>query len=586
MHHRGPDQSAVQSFGRADRPRASLLFTRLSILDLDARANQPMQRHTKRLIFNGELYNYREIREELEDLGVAFHTTSDTEVVLCAIDTWGLDALDRFEGMWAFALYDGRDGTLTLSRDRFGEKPLYLLRDGEDLYFGSEVNFIRALAGREIPVNLAHVTRYLMNGYKSLYKTEETFFEGVREVSPATILRIHPDGRSECWRYWTPRFAPEDEMSYEEAVAGARARLLHAVGLRLRADVPLAFCLSGGVDSGSLVSIAKREFDYDVHAFTVVNTDARYEEMGFVEDVVSSLGIRHTQVPVTTVDFIPRLRRLVRAHDAPVVTINYYAHWLLQEAVSRFGYRVSVSGTGADEMFSGYYDHHLQYLYELRREPELLAQSREAWTTHVKPLVLNPFLREWDLFFKNPDFRDHVMVDGPRLDSLLLRPWHEAFSEYHFTDDLLRNRMLNEMFYEGVPVILHEDDLNAMFWSIENRSPFLDRELFEFCNRIPTRLLIRDAAAKAVLRDAMRGIVPESVLNNRRKIGFNAPVYSFLDVHDRHVRDWLLGDGTVYELVARDRVEQLIAKPHLDNHESKFLFYLTSAKLFLEEFSS
>ena len=152
------------------------------------------------------------------------------------------------------------------------------------------------------------------------------------------------------------------------------------------------------------------------------------------------------------------------------------------------------------------------------------------------------------------------------------------------TDSLLRNRMLNEMFHEAVPVILHEDDLNAMYFSIENRSPFLDRELFEFCYRIPSRHLIRNGFGKAVLRDAMRGIVPDLVLDNPRKVGFNAPILSFLDLKDPEVRSYVLDKSGIFEHIRREKIEALLAQPDLPNSQSKFLFYFLSSKMFLEEF--
>jgi len=164
--------------------------------------------------------------------------------------------------------------------------------------------------------------------------------------------------------------------------------------------------------------------------------------------------------------------------------------------------------------------------------------------------------------------------------------WAEPFTEAHYTDSLLRNRMLNELFHESVPVILHEDDLNAMYFSIENRSPFLDRELFEFCYRIPSRHLMRDGLAKVVLRDAMRSIAPEPILTNPRKVGFNAPIFSFLDVNDPDVKSALLDHSPIFDHVRRGAIENLLQKPDLPNSESKFLFYFLSSKLFLEEFTA
>jgi asparagine synthase (glutamine-hydrolysing) len=585
MHHRGPDHAAATTWTNPAGRHVHMLSTRLQIIDLDPRAHMPFSIGSKRLVQNGELYNYLEVRRDLERAGRSFRTESDTEVLTATIDEWGLAGLDRCEGMWAFSVYDEADGSLALCRDRFGEKPLYIYREDDAVYFGSEAKFIVALLGRELQPNLDHLYRYLVNGYKALYKQPTSFFHGLEELPPGMWLEIDASGGESRRAYWQLVAAVEGDLSYDEAVAGVRERLLRAVELRLRADVPLAFCMSGGVDSVSLISIAKKIFDYDVHGFTIINTDERYEEQELVDHSVAELGIRHTAIPVDTGDFLAKLRGLVRAHDSPRFTITYIAHWLLMEAIGANGYRISISGTAADELFTGYYDHHLAYLYEVHGNPALHGPAKAAWHEHVRPLVRNPHLQDPELFVHDAGFREHMYLNADDFASYLHEPWAEPFREERYSDRLLRNRMLNELFNEAVPVILHEDDLNAMYFSIENRSPFLDRPLFEFSRSIPTELLVRDGYAKAVLRDAMRGIAPARVLDSRRKVGFNAPILSFLDVEDANVRGYLLDDSPVYEHVRRNRIEQLLAKDYLPNSESKFLFNFLNAKIFLEEFS-
>jgi asparagine synthase (glutamine-hydrolysing) len=586
MRRRGPDAARVSSWRMGSGRIVQLLHTRLSIIDLDVRANQPFNIGSKWLAYNGELYNYLELRDALRRQGHTFRTESDTEVLLTLLSKEGCASLDRCEGMWAFAVYDEIDGSLLLCRDRFGEKPLYLFRNASGIYFGSEVKFIAALLGQRLTVNYSHVYRYLVNGYKALHKADEHFFEGIKELRPGSWLRIDGDGRETTANYWRPSIVPDDTMSYASAVEGARERLIQAVRIRLRADVPLAFCMSGGVDSNALLSIARRQFDYDVHGFTIVNDDARYEEQEMVDLVVHELDIRHTSVPARTDDFLSKLRTLVCQHDGPVYTISYFAHWMLMEAIAREGFRISISGTAADELFTGYYDHHLAYLYEIRSDPVRHAASLDAWTRHVRPIVRNPHLSNPNLFLGDPGFRDHIFLDASVFSGFLRQPWIEPFSEASLSGDLLRNRMLNELFHEAVPVILHEDDLNAMYYSVENRSPYLDRELFEFCFSIPTRHLIQDGRAKQVLRDAMRGIVPQPVLDSRRKVGFNAPILSFLDVANSETRAQLLDDGPIFEHVRRDRIEELLDKDFLPNSQSKFLFYFLNSKIFLEEYAA
>ena len=583
MGRRGPDASGARRWRTPGGRHVVMLHSRLSIIDLDPRANQPLGVEGRWIAFNGELYNYVERREALAAGGEAFATTSDTEVLLRSILRQGWDVLDACEGMWAFSVYDETSGSLALSRDRFGEKPLYLYRDASGLYYGSEPKLIMALAGQRLKPNLRHLQRYLVNGYKSLYKGGDTFFEGLAELAPAHVLHVE-DGEERLERYWTPRVGEDAGMSYEAAVRGARERLIRSVELRLRADVPLAFCMSGGVDSNSLIGIAKRQLGYDVHGFTIMNTDARYEERDMIELAVRELGIRHTPIELGTRDFLPRLRDLVRYHDSPVATITYYAHWLLLESIAAHGYRISVSGTAADELFTGYFDHHLLYLAAVKPLAAEHAAAKAAWEAHIKPMVRNPFLADPERFVRDPGFRGHIYLDAEGFAGYLRAPVQEPFHEEHYAQGLLRNRMLNEIFRETVPVLLHEDDLNAMYFSVENRSPFLDRELFEFCQSIPSRHLVRDGRAKAVLRDAMRGIVPQPLLDNRRKVGFNAPIDALLDFGNPAVREQVLADSPVFDLVRRSRIAELCEKRDLPNSESKFLFYFLNTKMFLEEF--
>lgn len=591
MGRRGPDDHGELEYVSRKGKRVYLLHTRLSIIDLDERAAQPFRRGDDALIYNGELYNYVEQRASLQaKFGEGFSTESDTEVLLSVLQREGAAGLDGCEGMWAFAFLDAEPERLLLGRDRFGEKPLYTLQDEDGLYFASEIKFLFILAGRRPPVNLNQLHRYLINGYKSLYKQRASFFEGVTEFPAACTAEIDinadrpGDGLERATPYWRPDFCNRDEsLSYADAVALSREALIESVRLRLRADVPLAFCMSGGIDSNSLLSIARREFDYDVHGFTIVNSDERYEEQGLVETAVRELGIRHSSIPVQTDGFLPKLRQLVRQHDAPVYTITYYAHWLLQQAIAEQGYKISISGTAADELFSGYYDHHLFYLREISHDPQLYAEALANWKRDIQPIVRNPYLQDPERFIRDPQFRDHIFLDAEGFAAYLKSPRFEAFAEENYCEDLLRNRMLNELFHESVPVILHEDDLNAMYFSIENRSPFLDRKLFESCARIPTRHLVRDGKAKAPLRDAMCGIVPEEILESRRKVGFNAPIYAFLNPSDPETRAFLLDDGPVFEHIEHSKIEALLARDSLPNSQSKFLFYFINMRIFLED---
>ena len=581
LKHRGPNYEGFYIHKLLDN-NVALVHRRLSIIDLDNRSNQPFIYEGTVLVFNGEIYNYMEIRKQLKELGHVFKTFGDTEVLAHALHQWGQDALEKLEGMWAFAWYNEESGTMLLSRDRFGEKPLYVWSKNDGLYFASEVKGLAAIANDSPKINENHLIRNLVNGYRSLYKTNETFFLEVKELPPGTCLKIESNGKSFSSNYWKPKFIENNNLSYSDAVDMTREAVINAIKLRMRSDVPIAFCMSGGVDSNSLISVASKILECEVHGFTIVNTDARYEEQSIVDQSVKELGIKHTSVKLNKHNFLKNLRSLINHHDAPVYTISYYLHWQLMQSIADKGYKVTISGTAADELFTGYYDHHNLYLYEVSKNKILYKKSLENWNKYQEKIVRNPYLRDPNLYLKNPKFRDHNFMHNDLFASCLKERWKESFVETDFTESLLRNRMLNEMFAETVPVILHEDDLNAMYFSMENRSPFLDSSLFDLAYSIPSQFLIKDGRAKAVLRDAMQGIVPDIILKERRKVGFNAPILDLLDLNDPDVKGYLLDDSRIYNLVKKENIEKILKQEHFTNSASKFLFNFLNAKIFLE----
>jgi asparagine synthase (glutamine-hydrolysing) len=586
MKRRGPNGQKHFQHILSNVKRCTFLHSRLSIIDLDHRSDQPFHYKNKTIIFNGEIYNYLEVKEKLKRLGHEFHTDSDTEVLIHALDEWGSAALNIIEGMWAFALLDRQQNTITLSRDPFGEKPLYFYQpERGEIYFGSEIKFIASLAEKKFTPNNDHICRFLVNGYKALYKTGETFFREIQELPRATCMQIDLDGAQRRIQYWHPKVHIQQDMSFAEAVEGTRERLINSVKMRLRSDVPIAFCMSGGVDSNSLISIAKRVFNYDVHGFTILNSDSRYEEQDMIDIGVKELGIKHDGFPIDSTHFFERFRELISYHDAPIITISFYLNWLLQEQISKLGYHISISGTAADELFSGYFDHHVMYFHDVQNDPILLKESIQNWERDIAPIVRNPYLQNSHEFINNPFQRNHAYLNNHKYASYLQNHWSEPFTETYFRTGLLQNRMMNELFHETTPISLHEDDLNAMYYSIENRAPFLDRDLLEFSHSIPTKHLVKQGKAKAVLREAMRGIVPDAILDNKRKVGFNAPVTDLLQTNQSSVRDYLLQDSPIFDILKMEPVAEMISQANHPNSDSKFLFSFVSAKMFLEEFS-
>jgi asparagine synthase (glutamine-hydrolysing) len=585
IKRRGPDSQSVE-LSDLGGGKLCAIHGRLSILDLDPRSNQPFRIGDYSIIFNGEIYNYLEIRASLEKKGIKFRTTSDTEVLLHCYIEYGPKCVELFEGMWAFAIADEKRGELFISRDRFGEKPLYIHETTSGIYFASEIKLVAALANQKFPINNDQVLRYLVYGYKFLNKKGEQFFKDISEISPATNVTLsltkgQLKKHTSC--YWSPE-SHQVPMTRDQAVQGTREHVLESVKLRLRSDVPLAFCLSGGIDSGSIVSIASKIYGCNTKCFSIIDSDSRYDERENIRATANDVGADLVEVYLEKETSFDRLRDLIRYHDAPVATISYYIHSFLSKAIYDSGYKVVFSGTAADELFTGYYDHHLMFLRAVNKTPEYLAHSK-SWESYIKPIVRNPHLSNPDLFINDPSFRGHITLGSEEIRSFLVKDFQEEFTERSFTEDLLRNRMMNEIFFEATRVILHEDDLNSMYNSLENRSPFLDTKLFSFAFSIPTQLLINNGYGKSILRDAMSGILNDKVRLDRQKKGFNASINSVFALSDKQIIDFLMTDSPLFNLIKREAISKHLGKAEIPNSVSKFLFNIINAKLFLEMFS-
>ena len=581
MRKRGPDGAAFKpiSFGGKI---VTLLFSRLGIVDPTPQSMQPFTRGNLTIITNGELYNYVELRRTLISFGHTFSTKSDTEVMLAAWQQWGEASLNKMEGMWAFALIDTAREQLILCRDRFGEKPLYTWTHDNTLYFGSEPKFLATLAGRKPQINERQIKRYLVNGYKSLYKKPATYFENINEVPAAHFIRITATQKIQTICYWSLSYDPS-QITEVEAIHGVKERLINSVKIRMRSDMPIAFCLSGGIDSSTIAGIAAKEFDSDIKTFSIIDDDERYNERTNIESQIEFLGCSNHRTQTSTKGFFERLKDLVAYHDMPVATLTYYLHSFMSEAISEAGCRVAISGNGADELFTGYYDHYSFWLAEMKNKNSF-TDLQSDWQKSYGAYVQNPVLQDPLVFFKNPLERGHIFLNSETFNAWLHDPFEETFEESEYSNNLLRNRMLNEIRHETIPVILHEDDRNSMYYSVENRSPYLDRDLAEFLFQIPPELLIKNGYVKYLLRAAGTGFVSDNVLWDKRKRGFNAPIDHLVDRKDKVTREHLMADGPIFDIVRKDKIESYLNSDLTDNSFSKNLFSFISAKLFLEHY--
>ena len=344
----------------------------------------------------------------------------------------------------------------------------------------------------------------------------------------------------------------------------------------------MAFCLSGGVDSSTLVSIAKKIFNHDVHSFSIIDSDKRYNELGNIEATIDDTGCKNTKILLSNdIDNVKRLEDIIRYHDAPLPTSAYFVHNFLTEEISKNGYKISISGTGADELFTGYYDHFNLHLYEMRNN-ENFTQLLDDWKRYPAKYVRNPYFKNPYLYFDSSKKRDHIYLNNNKFSEFLKINFKEDFIEENYSESLLRNRMLNELFHEIVRPILHEDDLNSMMYSVENRSPFLDKELFEFIYSVPNEFMIKNGYAKFLLRESMKDILNSRVGQTREKKGFNASIFSIFDFKNKNTREYFLDDSEIYQYISKSKISNLFDKDVLPNSYNKFLFNFINCKIFLD----
>jgi asparagine synthase (glutamine-hydrolysing) len=581
LMHRGPDGYGYYE-GKLCNTPLFILHRRLAIIDINDRSHQPFKKSNLVLVFNGEIYNYKEVKNELIKLGHNFYTESDTEVVLEAYLEWGTACVKRFEGMWAIIVVDNRNQNIWISRDRFGEKPLYWhFSDKEKcLYFASEIKILTEILNEKIDPNLLRIQNYLVNGYRSLNKNNQSsWFNEINLFDSGSSEIINEPKRLLPLKFWNLEYKPNYKICEEDIFSELQYKFNNALGLRLRSDVPIAYSLSGGIDSSLLVCNSLLEKGNNLKCFSIIDSDNRYNELKGINEVNKKLNITSQLIYLDNKNFIENMREIVRHRNSPISTISYYAHNLMVKEISKNGYKVVISGTGADELFSGYYDHYNFWLAEFNTNKNI-----NEWKLNVGSHVRNKILKDPNRFKKFPNDRSHLYEENDFFKKFLVcSDGVEPFYESRLSENDLRNRMMNELFYEIVPVILYEDDLNSMMYGIENRSPYLDKSLVEFAYTIPNQYLIKNGLMKWPLRKIGLNKIPENIRLNSEKKGFNASINTLLDKKNKKIIDYLLSDSKIFEIIDFIKFQKYLRKDINDNHQSKFLFNFISAKIFLDE---
>lgn len=524
--HRGPDGEGVWTKGAV-----GFGHRRLAILDLSEAGAQPMADGQGEITvtYNGEVYNWRDLRRELEGLGHSFHTECDTEVLVEGWRAWGVGLLDRLEGMYAFAVHDGRTGQVLLARDRLGIKPLYWAEVDGTVLFASEVRALLASGRLTAAPDRERVDAFLTLGY---VPGERTFFEGIRKLRPGHALLVE-GGAVRTWRTWDPARIQPVELPYAEARAELDRRFTATLERHLMSDVPLGCFLSGGVDSSGVVAWLARRLGREVQTFTVGYPEDR-SELGHAARVAEAFGTRHRALELDHEDFLAGIDRQVEHAEEPLVESAGVALLELSRFASEHA-TVLLSGEGADEAFAGYplYARNLTLdrlrtaLLPLRTEPfralARLGLRGERWTKYLDWLAVpTPERHQGNSCDVTPTLRRAMYAGGEAEGAFVQRHFAELFARSEGQDLVARMQAADLETWLADDLLLKADKM-TMAASIELRVPFLDHGLVEFGLGLPREFKVQGGVGKRILKDLFSELVPRDLLY-RTKQGFPVPV--------------------------------------------------------------
>ena len=537
LSHRGPDDEGFyieKNIGLAQR--------RLSILDLSPLGHQPMFYDGKNLVivFNGEIYNYIEVREELLKLGYKFRSESDTEVILAAYREWGTDCLGKFNGMWAFVIYDRKKKLIFASRDRMGVKPFYYLYDKKKFLFASEIKAILAHPEVKALPNEKIVWDYLISGLTD--HSEQTFFKGIKELRGGYYL-ILKNNKLQIKKYWdlNPDKKAENlnDFDFQKKF---QELFLDSVRLRLRSDVPIGTCLSGGLDSSAIVcainDFLKKEgkiaqIGQWQKTFSAAYDDKKYkdcDERKYIDEVIHKTKAKSYLIFPSGKKLVDEIEEVIYHQDYPFCSTSIYAQWNVFRLAKQNGMKVMLDGQGSDELLAGYHPYFGIYFSELLRKfniPRLIYESIMYSRKHDRPvsgIFKDLFLGLARRGILGGIASRFMKNQWPEYD--VFEPsWKNKFPSHTFdrpTGDFLKDGLHNHLKY-SITSLLRYEDRDSMAFGIESRVPFLDYRFVEFVYSLADNQKIRHGETKWIMREALKGVLPEKIRTRQDKIGFATP---------------------------------------------------------------
>lgn len=531
VSHRGPDNGAVIFFDGNLLPSQNGGFTvglghrRLSIIDLSESGNQPMSicdgKYT--ITYNGEIYNYIELRKELEALGFRFKSTCDTEVLVAAYAKWGIKCLDKFNGMWAFIIVDREKKSIFVSRDRIGIKPLYVWENKEHIIFASEIKQFFELPDFKKKANSESLLLYLATGYEN---TPLTFFEDIKVFPSGSYAEIVMASPSlSIQKFWN---IPESDKSLTDEVQVRhliKESFYASIWRHMRSDVPVGLCLSGGLDSSSiLVAMREKNNLSQIFAFSACFDDFKYDERRYMEALLAQNPVHHVTVFPDEKILTKNFDTFLNYHDEPVGSFSIFAQYMLMSAARAAKIPVLLDGQGGDELLSGYWNSYMLLLNSVFRSNKsgLIKRLVSCLAPGGNKRIFLEAFRSFMEFKRRQTFSLFPFNFKDRLAGIL---GDNELAKWHITAQSLSPEEYRKAEIETIhlPRLLKWEDRNSMAFSIESRIPFLDLEFMKLVLSLPPEMNMRKGWTKYIFRGGMDSVLPKEICWRKDKVGFDTP---------------------------------------------------------------
>lgn len=504
-NYRGPDYTGIRLFHENDSLKVFLGHNRLSIIDLTEDGNQPFSVDDRyHIVFNGEIYNYLELRESLINKGYKFKTKSDTEVLLKLYIDSGTKRFNELNGMWSFVIYDQVKNRIVASRDRFGVKPLYYLIQPEGIYFGSEIKQLN-IHNTDIKINESTLSNYLFSYL--IDNNNETFFKGISKCPGMHSMIIDLDRKKiDFERYWDFTDIDLSNYSTQELIIQYRDLLTSAIDLRLRSDVKIGNSLSGGLDSSTIAILANQRSEMPLYNYSIISNDKSVSEERFIDTLIAEKNLNVHKINFDEIDPWLDVEKVIYHHDEPILSLSTIAHYKMMEKLKENSdITVLLSGQGGDESLAGYNKYFYFNIKELLSEKKFLKAAKES--TYLFSKMFGEF--KWD-------HAKRYVSKVSSLDGIVKLPKSGVNLT---TAKGLKDKQIEDILYYSVPALCHYEDRNSMASSLEIRLPFLDYRLVNFSLNLPSNMKIRNGVNKYILREAINEL-PRSIRYRTDKKGF------------------------------------------------------------------